>query len=183
VRNYELNKRTFRPGQPKWRVAAKWVLRHTEEKEESRIRLEDSRQSRCETVGAKRNELYARPSAPRSSFRFRFAPMPDYLNWRYNLTFPSCVIGSFGFSNEEKTSLCHPDARPNEFWSRNVTARTPKRWLWHLAQHSASWHKDIKPRPVSWSAAIGNAKIYKRFGFRRAGRTAIRAWSLDPTCG
>src|SRR2546422_6688527 len=77
------------PGQAKWRVAAKWVLRHTRRKK----RIPECASRIPANVAAKlsvrEEQNFTRDLLPsRSPFRFRFAPPPDYLNWRYNTSLP-----------------------------------------------------------------------------------------------
>lgn len=174
VRNYELNKTYLpRPGQPKWRVAAKWVLRHTGRKK----RISEYASRILAKVAAKlsvREELsFTHDLLPlRSPFRFHFAPLPDYLNWRYSPALSFVRYRIFRVLDEEKTAGY---VILNESPERILVAQCDGEDAETLVYGTllSILHvgcNDTKPRVVSLvSCHPGMQKIYERFGFRKNG--------------
>ena len=174
VRNYELNKTYLPyPGQPKWRVAAKWVLRHKGRKKRiseyaSRIPAEVAAKLSVREERSLTHDLLPR----RSPFRFRFAPMPDYLNWRYNLNLSFVRYRVFRVLDEEKTVGY---VILNESPERILVAQCDGEDAETLAYGTLLsilqvGSKDAKPRVVRLvSCHPGMQKIYQRFGFKKSG--------------
>lgn len=174
VRNYELNKKYLpHPGQPKWRVAAKWVLRHAGRQK----RISEYASRILAKVAAKLSVREERSFThdllpPRSPFRFRFAPLPDYLNWRYNPALSFVRYRIFRVLNEEKTVGY---VILNESPEKILVAQCDGEDAETLAYGAllSILHvgcKDTKPRVVSLvSCHPGMQKIYERFGFRKSG--------------
>lgn len=174
ARSYELNKLyPAYPGQPKWRVAAKWVLRHTGRKKRvseyaSRIPVDVAAKL---SVREERN--FTPDLLPRCSpFRFRFAPTPDYLNWRYNpcLSFVHYRLfrilergKTIGYvilnDSRERILVAHCDGEDPGTLAYGV-----------LLSVLETGHKDTEPRIVSLvTSHPGMQKIYERFGFKKSG--------------
>jgi len=174
VRNYELNKTYLpHPGQPKWRVAAKWVLRHTGRRK--RIAEFASRipASVTEKLSVREEQNFTHDLLPcRSPFRFRFAPSPEYLNWRYNPSLSFVRYRVFRVLDEEKTVGY---VILNESAERILVAQCDGEDAETLAYGTLlsilqAGHTDTKPRFVSLvSCHPGMQKIYERFGFKKSG--------------
>jgi len=174
VRNYEINKPYLpRPGQPKWRVAAKWVLRHTGRKKrisEYALRIPAKVAAK---LSVREERSFTHDLLPRrSSFRFRFAPMPDYLNWRYNLTLSFVRYRLFRVLDEEKTvGYVILNDSPERILVAQCDGEDAQTLAYGiLLSILQAGHKDIKPRPVSLVCCHPEMqKIYKRFGFKKSG--------------
>ncbi len=182
VRNYALNKLYCSyPGQAKWRAAAKWVLRHIQRK-----RIPEYTSRIPASVGAKlsvREERnFTQELLPRRSpFRFRFAPTPDHLNWRYNTNLSFVRYRLFRILESEKTAgyvvlndsperilIAQCDGEDADTLAYGV--------LLSILQASQD---DTKPRAVSLvSSHPRMQKIYERFGFKKDGPD--RPFALGP---
>ena len=183
VRSYMLNKPYLPyPGQAKWRVAAKWVLRHTRRKK--RIPEYASRipANVVAKLSVREEQNFTHDLLPsRSPFRFRFAPPPDYLNWRYNTSLPFVRYRLFRILENEKT-VCYVIL--NDSPERILVAQCDGKDADTLAYGVLlsilqAGHEDAKPRTVSLvSSHPRMQKIYERFGFKRNGPD--RPFALGP---
>ena len=72
------------PGEPRWRVVAKHILRHAIRSELPKYASRIPAEIRTR-VSVREEKSYTEDLLPRESpFTFRLAPTLDYLNWRYN---------------------------------------------------------------------------------------------------
>src|SRR5258705_13970643 len=114
---------------------------HRKKKEDLRIRLEDSRQSRCETVGARGTELYARPSAPPILFSFSLcsdARLPQLAIQPH--PFLRALSALSGSRRRKNNRLSHPErlARTNSGTAKCLPG-PPNVCLLDLNQHPPNW--------------------------------------------
>jgi len=174
VRSYELNKPYLPyPGQSKWRLAAKWVLRHMGRRK--RIREYASRiPARVAARLSVREERSFTPDflPRRSPFRFRFAPSPDYLNWRYKTGLPFVRYRLFRILETEKTvGYVVLNDSPERILVAQCDGEAPDTLGYGILLSILQvGHHDPKPRLVSLvSSHPGMQKIYERFGFKRSG--------------
>jgi hypothetical protein len=183
VRSYMLNKTYLPyPGQPKWRVAAKWVLRHTCK----RKRIPEYASRIPANVAAKllarEEQNFTHDLLPSGSpFRFRFAPTPDYLNWRYNTSLPFVHYRLFRILENEKTvGYVILNDSPERILVAQCDGRDADTLAYGvLLSILQAGHDDTKPRTVSLvSSHPRMQKIYEQFGFKRNGPD--RPFALGP---
>ncbi len=183
VRSYMLNKPYLPyPGQAKWRVAAKWVLRHTRRKK--RIPEYASRipANVVAKLSVREEQNFTHDLLPsRSPFRFRFAPPPDYLNWRYNTSLPFVRYRLFRILENEKTvGYVILNDSPERILVAQCDGKDADTLAYGvLLSILQAGHEDTKPRTVSLvSSHPRMQKIYERFGFKRNGPD--RPFALGP---
>ena len=174
VRSYELNKLYLPyPGQPKWRLAAKWVLRHAGRKKRiceyaSRIPAKVAARMSVREERSFTDDLLPR----RSPFLFRFAPSLDYLNWRYNPGLPFVRYRLFRILEKEKTVgyVVLNDSPERILVAQCDGEDADTLGYGILLSILQVGHHDPKPRLVSLvSSHPGMQKICERFGFKRSG--------------
>jgi hypothetical protein len=174
VRSYELNKPYLPyPGQSKWRIAAKWVLRHTGRKK--RISEYASRipANVAAKLSVREEQSFTHDLLPRRSpFRFRFAPTLEYLNWRYNPCLSFVRYRLFRVLEREKTAgyVILNDSRERILLAQCDGEDADTLAYGVLLSILEVGHKDTQPRIVSLVASHpGMQKIYERFGFKKGG--------------
>jgi hypothetical protein len=174
VRSYVLNKPYLPyPGQPKWRVAAKWILRHTRRKK--RIPEYGSRipANVAAKLSVREEQNFTHDLLPsRSPFRFRFAPAPDYLNWRYNPSLSFVRYRLFRLLENEKTmGYIVLNDSPERILVAQCDGEDADTLAYGvLLSILQAGHEDTMPRTVSLvSSHPGMQKIYERFGFTKNG--------------
>lgn len=86
VKTYFLNPRyAVEPGEPAWRIVAKWGLRNFARKTDIGRRAPEISREAESNVFVQEESDYSENLLPRCSpFTFRFAPTLDYLRWRYD---------------------------------------------------------------------------------------------------
>jgi hypothetical protein len=160
-----------RPGEPSWRVAAKWVLRHTRGN-----RSIADRAARTEFpagLSVREERDYAADLLPtRSAFRFRFAPSAEYLSWRYNTRLSFVRYRLFRILENEKTvAYVVLNDSPDLLLVAQCDGQDPVVLAYGvLLSIVRASDEDTQHRPVCLvSSHPQMQKIYERFGFRRDG--------------
>ena len=184
VRSYELNKPYLPyPGQSRWRVAAKWILRHTGKR--SRIPEYASRipANVAKKISVREERAFTNDLLPyRSPFRFRFAPGADYLNWRYNPGLSFVHYRLFRILDKENTVgyVVLNDA-PERILVAQCDGEDAETLAYGILLSILQVGRvDTRPRFVSLASSHpGMQKIYERFGFKRSGTD--RSFALGPS--
>jgi hypothetical protein len=174
IRNYVLNKPyVASPGEAVWRSSGKWVLRHARR----RKRISDHSQ-RIRTniplgLSVREEQDYTLDLLPSPSpFRLRFAPSPDYLNWRYNTRLSFVRYRLFRILRDEETVgyvilndapqrilVAQCDGEDAETLAYGVLLS-----ILHVGR------EDTEPRTVRLVSTHPLMQtIYERFGFKRDG--------------
>lgn len=106
VRNYRLNKPYLAsPGEAVWRSSAKWVLRQARRRKRISDHSHRIMTSIPPGLSVREEHDYTLDLLPsRSPFHFRFAPSPDYLDWRYNTRLSFVRYRPFRILKDEQTA-------------------------------------------------------------------------------
>ncbi|PYO40675.1 MAG: hypothetical protein DMD33_16960 [Gemmatimonadetes bacterium] len=174
VRNYVLNKPYLpRQGETTWRVAAKWLLRHSGGYQRIADRAARIAAEMPGGLSVREERDYTPDLLPRRSpFRFRFAPPLDYLRWRYNTSLSFVRYRLFRILEKDRTVgyvvlndsparilVAHCDGDDVDTLAYGV--------LLSIVQAS---HEDSAARPVFLVSSHPRMQwIYERFGFKRNG--------------
>jgi hypothetical protein len=182
VRKYVLNKPySPYPGEAKWRVAAKWVLRNTKRK-----RIPEYASGIPTNIAAKLSVREERDYTqdlmiPRSPFRLRFAPSPEYLNWRYNTRLSFVRYRLFRILDKEKPVgyVILNDSPEGILVAQCDGEDTDTLAYGVLLSILEAGNGDTKPRGVYLiSSHARMQKIYEQFGFEKDGPD--RPFALGP---
>lgn len=162
------------PGEAAWRVAAKWVLRHTRMKQSIAARAARIVADISPTLSVREEHAYTRDLLPRRSpFRFRFAPSVDYLSWRYNTKLSFVRYRLFRVLDHEQTvGYVILNDSPQRLLVAQCDGEDPDTLAYgvvlSILQATA---EDTEPRTVSLVSSHPRMQaIYERGGFAKNGR-------------
>jgi hypothetical protein len=171
VKQYTLNDLyKVEPGEAKWRVAAKWLLRRTRGRLSSYARnlQEDAKDG----VGVQEEYEYRPDILPqRSPFVFRFAPTLDYLAWRYDLRLPFIRYRLFRIMKAGKTSgYAILNDRPGRLIVAQCDGEDPSTLARGvLLSIMAASRDDREPRDAFLTSCHREqSQIFRRFGFKES---------------
>ncbi|HVH66980.1 MAG TPA: hypothetical protein VM716_03860 [Gemmatimonadales bacterium] len=183
VRTYELNRAYLAyPAEAGWRVAAKWVMRHTRPQRPLPERVLRMVGNIPSEFSVREERRYTQDLLPRRSpFRFRFAPSADYLNWRYNTSLSFVRYRLFRvLQNADTVGYVILNDSPD----RIVVAQCDGEDVETLAYGVVlsvleATYDDAELRPISLASSHAQMQvIYEQFGFKE--RWIDRSFAVSP---